>query len=165
MDQLELDSRMTDMWTALHELGIPVSKRVNPHVTINTRARRRLGCCTYSAAGCVIEVSQRILDDPELLRLTLAHELLHTCPGCRNHGPRWKAWAQTASEHLGLDIHRTVPMEGESGPLRQEEVKYVLECQSCGARIERRRLSKAVKTPWRYRCRCGGKLKRLPDIH
>ena len=62
---------------------------------------------------------------------------------------------------LGVEITRTVPLEGPAQPLRQEPVKYLLQCQSCGRLIPRRRLSKAVKYPSRYRCPCGGKLRRV----
>lgn len=161
MDQQELDGLMARLAAALKGLGIPLSPRLSPHVRINTRAKRRLGCCLYGAQAIEVEVSAAILEDEGLLRLTLAHELLHSCPGCRNHGPRWKAYAQTASRYLGVDIQRTVPWASAPGPLRHEEVKYALQCQSCGAVIWRMRLSKAVKTPWRYRCPCGGKLKRI----
>ena len=140
---------------------LPVSEKVRPGVRVNSRAKRRLGCCFYREGRCFLEVSESILENEALLRTTLVHELLHTCPGCRNHGPQWKAWAQRVQEALGYQIQRTVPVEGEARPLRHEEVKYVLECQSCIARIPRMRLSKAVKAPWRYRCPCGGKLKRI----
>lgn len=160
MEQAELDRFMGELRTELRALGIPVSKKLDDHVGINTRAKRRLGCCYFSKAGCRIEVSAGILGQRELLRLTLVHELLHTCPGCRNHGAKWKLWAQRAGEAMGLDIRRTVPVEEDAGPLRQEAVKYVLVCESCGARIQRKRMSKAVKYPWRYRCKCGGRLRR-----
>lgn len=161
MTQQELDAALAEMEGALRGLGIPLSHHVAPAVQVNTRARRRLGCCYARAGGFVIEVSASLLDRPEDLRETLCHELLHTCPGCRNHGERWKAYAARVNGALGMTIQRLAPAEGESGPLRREEVRYVLECQSCGARIGRSRMSKAVKSPWRYRCPCGGKLKRI----
>ncbi len=161
MDQSGLNQLMWDLHASLKACGVPVSSKIEPQTGVNRRAKRRLGCCFYREGRYSIEVSESVLENPELLRVTLVHELLHTCPGCRNHGPRWKAWAQRVQEVLGYRIQRTVPVEGAAEPLRHEEVKYVLECQSCGARIGRMRLSKAVKSPWRYRCPCGGKLKRI----
>lgn len=161
MDQSGLNQLMWDLHASLKACGIPVSGKIEPQAGVNRRAKRRLGCCFCREGRYSIEVSESILENPELLRVTLVHELLHTCPGCRNHGPRWKAWAQRVQEVLGYRIQRTVPVEGAAEPLRHEEVKYVLECQSCGARIGRMRLSKAVKSPWRYLCPCGGKLKRI----
>ena len=64
-------------------------------------------------------------------------------------------------EALGVEITRTVQLEGQQQRLRQEKVKYLLQCQSCGRVIPRMRMSKAVKYPSRYRCPCGGELKRV----
>ena len=161
MTQEELNRELLKLAETLRGMGIPVSRKLTPHVTVNSRAKRRLGCCYVKDGVYSIEVSDRQLDDREKLLQTLAHELLHTCPGCRNHGERWKAYAQKVNEALGLSIQRLSPPEGETVPLRRDTVKYVLECQSCGAKLYRSRMSKAVKSPWRYRCQCGGKLKRI----
>ena len=161
MPKIELDGLMARLRRELISIGIPVSNRLEPEVRINTRARRRLGCCYYQSVRYWIEVSQAVLEDEDLLKQTLVHELLHTCPKCRDHGPKWKAYAQTVNEKLGYRIERTVKTETPAGSLRHEEIKYILECQSCGAQIKRMRMSKAVKSPWRYRCPCGGKLKRV----
>ena len=161
MPKIELDGLMARLRRELISIGIPVSNRLEPEVRINTRARRRPGCCYYQSGRYWIEVSQAVLEDEDLLKQTLVHELLHTCPKCRDHGPKWKAYAQTVNEKLGYRIERTVKTETPAGSLRHEEIKYILECQSCGAQIKRMRMSKAVKSPWRYRCPCGGKLKRV----
>ena len=159
--QSELDELMAGLRLELKALGIPVSNRLLPEVKVNTRAKRRLGCCFYQDGLYWIEVSQSVLGNENLLKQTLVHELLHTCPKCRDHGQQWKAYARLVNEKLGYKIERTVRVETPFGPLRHEEVKYILECQSCGAQIKRMRMSKAVKSPWRYRCPCGGKLKRV----
>ncbi len=164
MTQEELDGLLREMQNTLRELGIPLSRHILPAVRVNARARRRLGCCYYRPAenAYIIEISASLLDQPEKLRETMAHELLHTCPGCGNHGKKWKAWADRVNIVLGFSVQRLAPPEeGETGPLRQDPVKYVLQCQKCGKLIRRRRMCKVVKTPWRYRCTCGGKLKRV----
>lgn len=161
MTQAELDTLLGDLENTLRGLGIPLSREIRPAVVVNTRAKRRLGCCIRKEGAFTIEISAGILDNPELLHATLVHELLHTCYGCQNHGKRWKAYAVKAGEALGLEIQRTVAVEGQPQRLRQDSVKYFLRCTSCGAVIPRRRMSKAVKNPGRYRCSCGGKLERL----
>ena len=155
MTQQELNRHLMEAVNQLRSLGIPISQEIDPCVEVNTRAQRRLGCCTRRQGRYYIQVSARILGDPELLQKTLFHELLHTCYGCLNHGKRWKAYAQKVGEALGVEITRTAPMEGPQQPLRQEEVKYLLQCQSCGRVIPRKRRSKAVDHPERYRCPCG----------
>lgn len=161
MEQGELDSLMAGLQAELRRLEVPVSGKILPGVRVNARAKRRLGCCFFRQGVYTIEVSAGILHSPVLLRETLLHELLHTCPGCRDHGPLWKHYAEVVNKALGTSIQRTVKAEGELAPLRREEVKYVLRCQSCGREINRMRMCKVVKTPWRYRCLCGGKLKRV----
>lgn len=162
MTQPELNALFAALAGELQALGIPLSKHIDPHLVINTRAQRRLGCCVHREGRYTIQVSQSILDDPQLLRTTLAHELLHTCPGCLDHGATWKTYAKTAGEALGLSITRTVALEENAQPLRREEKKYFLRCEKCGAVIGRYRMCKLVKYPWRYRCAaCGGKLKRI----
>lgn len=161
MTQQELDAMLLEQEKALLSLGIPISREIVPQVEVNTRAQRRLGCCVRKDGVFTIQVSVFVLEDQELVRTTLVHELLHTCYGCLNHGKRWKAYAAKAGEALGLDIQRTVTLEGQPQRLRQDSVKYLLKCKSCGAVIPRRRMSKAVKHPERYRCPCGGKLERV----
>ena len=161
MEKQELDALLAELSAQLRELGIPLGKHIAPQVEVNTRAQRRLGGCIRKEGAFTIQVSQRLLDQPELLRNTLLHELLHTCYGCQNHGKRWKAYAQKVGQALGVDIRRTALVEESWVPLRREEVKYLLRCQSCGRVIPRRRRSKAVEHPERYRCACGGKLERV----
>ena len=152
---------MAGLRRELLALGIPVSGRLLPQVQVNTRAKRRLGCCFYQGGRYWIEVSDRVLGDGALLRQTLVHELLHTCPGCRDHGAEWKRYAGYVNGKLGTDIQCTVKLEGAYKPLRHEEVKYILRCQCCGKEFHRMRMCKLVRAPWRYRCPCGGKLERV----
>lgn len=159
--QEELDTMLASLQRQLMALGVPVSGKTLPGVQVNTRAKRRLGCCIYRQGVYTIEVAARLLGEPGLLRLTLLHELLHTCPGCRDHGAKWKQYASYVNQHMGTDIQRTVQLEEAYIPLRQEEVKYILRCEGCGKEVKRKRMCKVVKAPWRYRCLCGGKLKRV----
>ncbi len=161
VSQAECDARMADLQSQLRALGIPVSPNIQPGVRLNTRAKRRLGCCYCQQGVYTIEVAARLLDDIALLRETLLHELLHTCPGCRNHGEKWKGYAGIVNQNMGTNIQRTVRLEEEPAALRHDEVKYILRCEACGQEIKRMRLCKVVKSPWRYRCLCGGKLKRI----
>lgn len=162
MTQGELNALMAEMIASLTSLGIPLSKRIVPEVKVNTRAKKRLGCCILQSYVYTIEISQFVLSDEQLLRETMAHELLHTCKSCRNHGERWKQYAAIVNKELGYNISRTVKIEGGDVRLREEANKYLLVCTSCGTEIWRARMSKTIKSPWRYRCgKCGGKLKRM----
>lgn len=159
----EVDTLLQETAHALRKLKIPLAREICSQVLINTRAKRRLGCCYFQEGQYTIEVSASLLEDPARLRQTLAHELLHTCRGCRNHGERWKAYAAIVNEAWGTQIQRLAPLEAGETPqrLRQDTIKYLVQCQSCGKVFPRARMCKLVKTPWRYRCQCGGRLKRI----
>ena len=139
------------------QLGIPLSKKIEPHVAVNRRAVRRFGACKYSGGRYTIELSARLqgAHDQACMQV-LAHELLHTCPGCADHGTRWRGYAQRMNRAYGYDIRRTMG-ERELG-LPEPPAKYIVKCTRCGARIERLRRSKLVAQPHRFRCRCGGEL-------
>lgn len=161
MEPQEVNALLAQLMERLRGLGIPLGREIDPQVQVNTRAQRRLGCCICREGRFTIQVSARLLDQPQQLENTLLHELLHTCYGCQNHGKRWKAYAQKAGQALGVSITRTAPSKGPLPPLRQEPVKYLLRCQRCGREFPRRRMCKSLRQPQRYRCPCGGALRRV----
>ena len=137
---------------------IPVSRRIAPHVEINTRATGRFGCCRKTAFGYTIELTDRLRDAPERACLqTLAHEILHTCAGCRDHGERWKSYAARMNAAYGYDVHRTDTCEA-LGVADTRRANWAVRCLSCGKTITRQRRSALITHPERYRCRCGGRL-------
>ena len=85
----DCDKLMREVAEQARALGIPISGNIKPQVLLNRRAVNRFGCCRRQGGAYVIELSTRIVEGPEKsCRETLAHELLHTCPGCHNHGAR-----------------------------------------------------------------------------
>ncbi len=157
----DLDGLLAELIAQVRGVKIPLSERIAPHVEINDRAVTRFGCCRYRDGQYTIEVARRVAQGPEQsLRETLVHELLHTCYGCRNHGKRWKLYAQRMSERYGYRIARSATVEelgvGEARPYR-----YLLRCTACGTQFKRFRTSALVEHPERYRCRCGGRLERV----
>lgn len=139
-------------------LKIPFSDRIDPHVKVNDRAVSRFGCCKYRDGYYTIEVAKRVAEGPEeACRTVLAHELLHTCYGCRNHGKRWKSYAERMERAYGYPIRRTSTDE-ELGVEQARPSRYLLRCESCGMELRRYRASALTKNPERYRCKCGGKI-------
>ena len=62
----------------------------------------------------------------------MAHELIHTCPGCFDHGKKWKKYASVARERLGYLISRTVsPEDLGIADISQEEPRYKITCNGC----------------------------------
>ncbi len=140
-------------------LGLPVSEKTAPHVVINSRTVTRFGCCRFADGSYTIEVAANVAMGGEgPCRETLAHELLHTCPGCRNHGARWREYARRMNQAYGYNIRRTTTNEA-MGVVSQRPYKYLLRCEVCGTELGRYRASPLTRHPERYRCRCGGRLK------
>ena len=69
---------------------------------------------------------------------TLAHEVLHTCPGCRNHGALWKEYAARMNGAYGYAISRTGTCEA-LGVADVRPVRYRLVCERCGQEFCRSR--------------------------
>lgn len=146
-------------------LGIPVSAKIDPHVRINTRAKKRFGCCIGTVSrGFVIELAAALLPAGERSCMqTLAHEVLHTCPGCQDHGEKWKAYAARMNAAYGYGIRRTDRPEAlgvELPPAAEPVFHWRITCTRCGKSFFRQKSSPLIKAPQRYRCAaCGGALR------
>ena len=146
------------------DVGIPYSGNIDPNVVINKRAKSRFGMCSLKDGVYTIELSSMLLDAPERSCCqTLAHELIHTCKGCNNHGALFMSYAQRMNLKYGYDIRRAhTPDEmGIEASSVKRPVNYILVCRKCGQQIERSRFSPLIAHPSDYRCRCGGTLKRI----
>ena len=139
---------------------IPVSGEIDPHVRLNRRARTRFGCCVRRDGRYTIELSAQLAREgsEDAVLQVLAHEVLHTCYGCSNHGARWKGYAQRMNAAYGCHISRTDNF-AELGLEDNRPVRYYVVCQRCGRRIPRMKRSPLVDHPERYRCTCGGPLR------
>lgn len=158
----EWDSLLARVVEQARALGIPVSGQIDPHVAVNRRAVSRFGCCIREGERYRIELSQRLQGAQERACMqTLAHEVLHTCPGCRNHGAVWKRYAAQMNAAYGYAISRTSTCRELGVAEPEETARYLVKCTRCGAEFARRRRSPLVQRPERYRCRCGGTLRRI----
>ena len=163
MDQKTLDALLAKVIAQARQAGIPVSPSIDPRVRINRRARTRFGCCIQKNGRFYIELASQLLGaEEQAVCQVLAHEVLHTCPGCANHGPRWRYWAERMNRAYGYHIQRTGSYQalGLSDP---RPVRYLVVCSRCGREIPRMKRSSLVDHPERYRCRCGGILQVLPQ--
>lgn len=141
-------------------IGIPVSGVISPHVVINKRAKTRFGCCKKTVFGYTIELSHLLIEGPrQSCMQVLAHEILHTCYGCRNHGTRWKSYAKRMNDAYGYNISRTDSHYNLGIKDDTPAPRYIIVCLVCGKEYPRLRASNLTKYPGRYRCVCGGRLK------
>lgn len=160
MTQRELDGLLVRVVEQARRIGIPVSPSIAPHVRLNRRARTRFGCCIRRDGAYTIELSERLVRDgsEDAVLRVLAHEVLHTCYGCSNHGKRWQGYAHRMNTAYGYHIQRTDGYEA-LGLEDDRPVRYWVVCAKCGHRIPRMKRSPLVDHPERYRCRCGGTLR------
>lgn len=155
---MDWDKLLAAVQAEARAAGIPISAQLSPQVVENRRAKTRWGACKRLPDGSFqIELSTRLRAAPEeAVRQTLAHELLHSCPGCMNHGARWREYAAQMVRY-GYRISRSDTAESLGVSLPAEPPRYILRCTGCGIRLNRQRCSPVIAHPERYRCRCGGK--------
>lgn len=164
MTQTGLNRLLAAVLQEAKQAGIPVSERISPSAKINSRAKTRFGCCRRTGKEYTIEISAILLEAEErAVRQTLAHEILHTCPGCSNHGTLWQHWAAEMNRLYGYEIRRTDSPEHLGIP-DERPVRWLVVCQRCGKEIPRMKRSPLVLHPERYRCSCGGTLTVKPPL-
>ena len=106
--RMDFDAALQHVLEQVRAAGIPASAQIDPQVRVNTRAKKRYGRCIFRDGRYEIELSARLqAADSSVVHTVLAHEVLHTCPGCMNHGARWKQYAAKMGERYGYSIQRT----------------------------------------------------------
>lgn len=137
-------------------LNIPYTRDVP--IVINSRAKRRHGCCKKKDGKFIIEISEFVLDYPvDEIKNVVAHEIIHTCYGCFNHQKRFKAYGEKLKA-LGYKV--TTTYKGEEKTPAELDARYMAVCQGCGEVIYRIRRSPLITHPQKYRCaKCRGKFK------
>lgn len=157
-----INNWLKDVMEEARSLGIPLSDRIDNQVLINGRAKKRLGCCRMKDGSFRIEVSSLILEGGKpAVKEILAHEILHTCPGCQNHSSLWKAYGNQMNQAFGYQIRRTISaslLGIQEQAIIERPARYIITCLSCGTVFRRQRKSPLVTRTHRYRCRCGGEL-------
>ena len=128
-------------------------------VSFSGRLTRSRGNCRRETDGFyTIHISSRLMGHTELLRETLAHELLHTVKGCFDHGSRFQEAARKLREY-GYHIQSTY--EPEAFEIRG---RYQFQCSRCGVIVNRTRRSNFTEHPERYIHKgCGGHFEPLPE--
>ena len=136
---------------------------------ISRRAVRQLGSFRVPAGRRTgeplrITLSSLILADDEQFWDTVRHEYAHAAvyllyPGQKHgHDQVWRDMCR----RVGCDPKRLAPERGRAAELRQQKVKYIIRCRSCGAESRYIRRGRTVDLMLRgrgkrLRCRrCGG---------
>lgn len=137
-----------------------------------TRARYYYGQVRYNRKShtYALRVSRPIFssfDSAEHMRKkltnTLIHELIHTCPGCLNHGVNFKRRCLQLHQLTGIEVERATAFEDIEGldaaalRAQKRQARYEVYCPHCQRVIaERTKYSKVCSQLSRYRCsKCG----------
>lgn len=129
-------------------IGIHPGKIIS--VTVNYRAKKRWGQCSCTAGAYSINISSRLLDEnvpDKSTKQVIAHEVLHTVPGCFNHGDMWKRYADKMNKAYGYNISRTDSPEelGVKVVNTTSNYKYQVICDKCKHSYYYTRRSKVVQ--------------------
>lgn len=140
----------------------------------SNRMKRTWGLCSTCKnwSYTQVKIATFLLQDdvPEKqLRQTVYHELAHAIDNNENgHVGRWKRIADMISDCYNMDIQQYCTNE-EVKVLKSTEMyssmrnKYTVKCCKCGVKCERMgyRAPKWYSQVERYKCKCGGELKRV----
>lgn len=132
---------------------------------------RTLGECTLKQGGNFeIAISRASCAAGEdVLSGTICHELIHTMPGCFDHGPQFLANARRIKERYGVDVEKGTP-KTHAAKVRQTafykphrvSYNYRITCCKCGveayAKRQGRTLFNIINGSDAYTCKkCGGR--------
>lgn len=100
------------------------------HVSYNGRITRKWGYCRkVDSNHYEISIATVLGDDDspdESLFSVLLHEYLHTCPGCFNHGKKWKKYAKYIKSSVGIKIKQS-----QTADSLGIDSKYYVKCRRC----------------------------------
>ena len=156
----------------LKSINIDVEKNRTIKLKINTRSKKRYGCCKKISKDIFqIEISEWVMNlNEDIIKNTIMHELIHCMPRCNNHGEFFKNYASVINEKLGYTISRTGNKERDFSKSKIEYIEkpinfnYIIICENCNYNFLRQRVRRNFTR--KYRCgKCGGKFKitELPD--
>ncbi|MBO4542240.1 MAG: SprT-like domain-containing protein [Bacteroidales bacterium] len=150
----------TECIKELNDIGIypnPISR-----FEVNSRAKKRWGCCKLQSGIYTIQISSVLLDDNapvKSLKNTLFHELLHAVDGCMNHGTVWQELADMVNKAYGYHVKRCNSSDELGVEMPTTGKCYIITCNKCHSSWKYIRMTKTVKSckDNRARCSCGGK--------
>lgn len=122
----DLEKMVLECTRVMSRLGIPYE---TAKVSYNGRIRTKWGYCRKTPDGFIIAIAKRLGDDDvpmESLLATLYHEFLHTCPGCFNHGKKWREYGKMIKKETGIKIR-----EATSADQLNVTEDYYLKCRKC----------------------------------
>lgn len=129
MRNCSLQDVVQECYNICDKLSIPYSQNI-AEIKWNGRLRTCWGRCSrYQDGHFEIHLNRRLEQSDvknKKVKSVLLHEILHTCPGCYNHGKIWSKYAKTIKKATGIKINAMASAE-QIGAERNYKVK----CRNC----------------------------------
>lgn len=145
----------------LIERGIPIHRC---NVTISNRLKRVFGNCKrrvrYGEVSYEIKIASFLAEhgDEYGIKSTIAHEFIHTCDGCMNHGKLWKKYGDMVSDLYDINRCDTMESKGINEEVAKQlykqicDYKYVVICDTCGYTWKYKRFTKTLRNIKNCKC-------------
>ena len=122
-------------------------------VNVDFKDMSAWGSCNYDSEndGYHIKISDRTLADnleDKAAMDTIAHEILHTCDSCMNHGKVWKSYTDAMNLIYKGKYHITVKETRQHKGIEFDErrYKYVIQCKHCKNKIGYMKKNRALES-------------------
>ena len=153
----------------LIKIGVPIPvKDIKKVGELKTRSKRVRGVTytfnriTYKNININIDktnyigINKKLIGEDFEIEKTMAHELIHTIPGCSNHGPNFKRYAGLINRHYpeyNVSTYYTPDSDETENIADTKKPKYVVICETCGAKTYFYRKCKTLDILSRCTCK------------
>ena len=163
------DSSITKIFNTvskeLIKIGVPIPvKDIKKVGELKTRSKRVRGV-TYTFKRIAynnidktnyIGINKKLIGEDFEIEKTMAHELIHTIPGCSNHGPNFKRYAELINRHYpeyNVSTYYTPDSDETENIDNIKKPKYVVTCENCGVKTYFYRKCKTLDIISRCTCK------------
>lgn len=102
---IDLNKMLNDIIADALNVNIPISKYLIKKIYIDKEMNNHLAECHRFFDRCEIHLFYKTLQaKPEYIKSIIAHEILHTCFLCSDHGYPWSKYSQIMNETYGYNI-------------------------------------------------------------
>ena len=150
----------------LISLGYADVSRNHYECRFDNRALRRLGRCTrMTTYKYLISVNEKYLRmaNPESIHNTIMHVVIHSLPGCMNHGKEWQNAARRVNASYNFTPITRVHDLAEDKHYEnyvKSNYHYSIECEKCHPKWSYMKKTKTYSAckEGRARCSCGSRI-------
>ena len=166
------DSSITKIFNTvskeLIKIGVPIPvKDIKKVGELKTRSKRVRGV-TYTFKSIInynninidkinyIGINKKLIGEDFEIEKTMVHELIHTIPGCSNHGPNFKRYAGLINRHYpeyNVSTYYTPDSDETENIANIKKPKYVVTCETCGTKTYFYRKCKTLDIISRCTCK------------